>query len=141
MFLSKSVTKFYKLVVYQTIKKMSAKRSRPGNSSNFTEKDLNHNHMSFPVKYARQVRGASSPSDVQKPPKFLKPSPDEGNKELLWKNTVLKPTAHESVSDGMGSFLKHCYYCKKMIDQGEDVFMYRYNLFTVLCCVAKFIWF
>lgn len=139
MFLSKSVTKFYKLVVYQTIKKMSAKRSRPGNSSNFTEKDLNH--MSFPVKYARQVRGASSPSDVQKPPKFLKPSPDEGNKELLWKNTVLKPTAHESVSDGMGSFLKHCYYCKKMIDQGEDVFMYRYNLFTVLCCVAKFIWF
>ncbi|KAL8089466.1 hypothetical protein AgCh_039073 [Apium graveolens] len=102
---------------------MSAKRSRLSDSSNFTEKDLNY--MSFPVKYAREVRGASSPSDVQKRPKCLKPSLDEGNKELLWKKTVLKPTVHGSISDGLGSFLKHCYYCKKLIDQGEDVFMYR----------------
>lgn len=102
---------------------MSAKRSRLRDSSSFIEKDLSH--MSFPFKCAREVCGASSPSDVRKPPKCLKPSLDEGNKERLWKNTVLKPTAHESMSDGIGSFLKHCYYCKKMIDQGEDVFMYR----------------
>ncbi|KAK1357087.1 FLZ-type domain-containing protein [Heracleum sosnowskyi] len=102
---------------------MSAKRSRLGDSSSFIEKDLNH--MPLPVKYAREVCGASSLSDVRKPSKCLKTSLDEGNKEQLWKNTVLKPTARESVSGGIGSFLKHCYYCKKMIDQGEDVFMYR----------------
>ncbi|KAL1827427.1 hypothetical protein ACET3Z_005839 [Daucus carota] len=60
-----------------------------------------------------------------KPAKCLKPSLGEGNKEQSWKNTVLKSTAHESISGGLGSFLKNCYYCKKLIDQGKDVYMYR----------------
>lgn len=103
---------------------MSAKRSRLGDSSSFIEKDL-LNNMSLPAKYATEVLGPSCPSDVRKPPKCLKPTPDEGNKEQLSTNTVLNSTAHESISGGMGSFLKNCYYCKKMINQDEDVFMYR----------------
>lgn len=101
---------------------MSGKRSRQGDSSN---------HVSLPVKYGKEVCGAS---DMRKPPKCLKASVDEGAKEQLRNNTILKPTAHETVSGGIGSFLKHCYYCKKTIHQGKDVFMYRYcsSLFYVV---------
>lgn len=101
---------------------MSGKRSRVGSSSNFIEKQL-FNHKSLPANYEKEVPGASS--YVRKPAKCLKPSLGEGNKEQSWKNTVLKSTAHESISGGLGSFLKNCYYCKKLIDQGKDVYMYR----------------
>lgn len=31
----------------------------------------------------------------------------------------------ETNSDGIADFLKNCYYCKKKINQNDEVFMYR----------------
>lgn len=103
---------------------MSVKRSRLSESSNFIEKDL-LNHMSLPVESAREVHRAAPPSGERKPPKCLRPSVDEGNKEQLWQNAIMNYPARESISGGLGDFLKYCYFCSKTIKQGEDVFMYR----------------
>ncbi|KAK1352672.1 FLZ-type domain-containing protein [Heracleum sosnowskyi] len=103
---------------------MSVKRSRLGESSNFIEKDL-LNHMCFTVESARQVGSAAPYSGERKPPKFLKPSVDEGTKEQSRRNVILKSPARGSKSGGLGDFLKYCNFCNKKIKQDEDVFMYR----------------
>ncbi|KAL8100784.1 FCS-Like Zinc finger 17-like isoform X2 [Apium graveolens] len=103
---------------------MSVKRSRLGESSNFIEKDL-LNHMSFTVESARGKGIAAPSSGERKPPKCFRPSVDEGNKEQLRQNVILKSPSQASKSGGLGDFLKYCNFCSKTIPENKDVFMYR----------------
>lgn len=92
---------------------MSVKRSRTSRSSSFSDVVLSR--RSSPAAAFSGNRSAAA-----RPAKFESVRPRPG---IL---SVSSPVIEEELSREAptGNFLEQCYYCKKMIGDEDDVFMY-----------------
>ncbi|KAB1203315.1 hypothetical protein CJ030_MR8G003130 [Morella rubra] len=105
---------------------MQAKRSRTVRSSSFGDTSLLNQVLPPPATVSPElrlnVRNSSENPAFARPSKYTAESAQHPSGILTLASADVED---ESPEEHIGNFLEKCYYCKRGIAEGDEVFMYR----------------
>lgn len=120
----------------------SSLKTKKPNPIIFFSLSPNVNYTNMPGKRLRLVRSSTSFDDMNvfneplPPPKLrTKMKPPRYPTKILTEDddvpqsaimTLPSPSMKENDQGHTGNFLDSCYYCKKILDENDNIYMYRY---------------